>query len=147
MVYTHKIFRQLPVFAGLLAITCCSSGKPPGQGSGPSSLPGTWVVTAQPVSRLTIGPQCTSVQEGTTFVFTADSLRIHLNNAPTPCAVYAYKSAGRTITFIQADMLWLCTYELDANRLQLKSGNFFAAAAPGDAARQEFVVALTRSSK
>ena len=135
MTYNRKILEHLPVFAGLLAITCCSSGSTPSQRIDAATLTGKWVVTAQTVPRLTIAPACKLVQRGTTFVFTADSLSIYLNDRSSPCDVYAYRSARGSISFIKEDMIWLCSYELKANNLQLKSNRFFTSEIPGEQAK------------
>lgn len=89
------------------------------------SLTGEWIITTQTFSPLILPPHCKPIQEGVSFKFTQNTLEVYLKSSVKSCDVYPFKITDNTISFIKKDMIWLCTYELSANNLKLKSDNFF----------------------
>ena len=111
-----------PLFLG------CLNPKISGAGSVESSLLiGTWVIVEQTTTPLVIIPLCKPIRKGTAVKFTQTAFEVYLDASGIPCNTYAYKTSNNHISFIKADMLWLCTYELTPKTLKLISTNFFIA--------------------
>jgi hypothetical protein len=89
------------------------------------SVRGDWVLTEQTVSPLMMIPNCKPIQKGTLFRFTDTTLEVYAGLSSKACDEFAYKITENSITFIKADMLWLCTYTMDANLLNITSTHFF----------------------
>ena len=127
----REICRVLSVIFGLLFLGCVPP-KTLGDASIERaasveipSLLGEWMIVEQTTTPLVIIPLCKSIQIGTTVKFTPATFAIYVDASGTPCNSYAYKTSSNHITFIKADMLYLCTYDLTANSLKLISTHFF----------------------
>lgn len=127
----RELRRVLALLFGLLFLGCLSP-KTPGAATieraqivDSSSLIGEWVIVEQTTTPLVIIPLCKSIRKGTTVKFTPTTFTIYVDASGTPCNSYAYKTSSNHITFIKADMRYLCTYEITANRLKLTSTHFF----------------------
>lgn len=127
----REIRRVLALLFGLLFLGCLTP-KAPGAASierAPTiespSLIGEWVIVAQTATPLVIIPLCKAIRTGTTFKFTATIFAVYVDASGTPCNSYAYKTSNNHITFIKADMRFLCTYVLTKNSLTVTSTHFF----------------------
>ena len=127
----RDIRRVLALLFGLLFLGCLPP-KAPGAASierAPTiespSLIGEWVIVAQTATPLVIIPLCKAIRTGTTVKFTPTTFTVYVDASGTPCNSYAYKTSNNHITFIKADMLYLCTYVLTNNSLTVNSTHFF----------------------
>ena len=121
----RAILGLLIVFLGLLFLGCLPPKKPEVGLNESLSLIGEWVVVEQTTTPLAIIPLCKSIRKGTTVKFTQTTFEVYTDASRTPCNSYAYKTSSNHITFIKADMRWLCTYELMPNSLKVTSTHFF----------------------
>lgn len=114
----------------VLVMTLCCVGcvqaQRPGQNkaAGPT-LEGEWIITDQSASPLSIATLCQAIRPGTTVTFSATTLAVRAEGAAKPCAVLDYKAQGRFLSFSRQDMVWVATHELTAQRLTIRSPNFF----------------------
>lgn len=127
----REIRRVTALLFGLLFLGCLTPQAPGAPsieraaGVERASLPGEWVIVEQTATPLAIIPLCKAIRPGTTVKFTPETFAIYVDAAGMPCNSYAYKTSGNHITFIKADMRYLCTYELTNNCLKLTSTHFF----------------------
>lgn len=118
------ICRLWIVFAGIISLSCTNSISSTKGSENISLLTGDWMITPPTFSPLMIIPNCKPIQHGSTFQFTQDTLKVYLDASQNPCDVYTFKISGNTISLIQADMIWLCTYEINNDTLRLISNHF-----------------------
>lgn len=118
------ILRLLRALFGLLLLVCLNSASHSTE-SNIVSLTGEWTVASQTVSPLIITRTCKPILKGTNFTFTENALEVYTDSSKKPCNIYRFKITDNAISFIQNDMIWLCTYQLNLNRLKIRSNNFF----------------------
>ena len=140
-----RLFLLVCVLAGWNCSNIKGLTKP--EAATTSGLIGEWVITEQTLTPLLLVPRCQPLLTGTTFTFTPQSLEVYLEASETPCQVYAYKISQHTISFLLADMAWICTYEITPNNLKITSDQFFTPTEPNQSmATQKIVVMLKKKS-
>ena len=147
-----EVLGRLAALFSLLSLGCVNPKTPRAASVERSTLVGKWVVVEQTTTPLAIIPLCKPIRKGTTFTFTPTACEVSVDASGTPCYSYAYTASNHRISFKEADMLWLCTYELTPNSLTLISTTFFTPYRPEDAgastrpfaANQTVTVTLTR---
>ena len=128
LLYRFLVSVILFLFTGLLLLRCYESRTRTTVSASALSVTGKWVITEQNVARLSIIPRCASIGKGTVFNFRSDSVEISPDASSAPCDAFRFKVKGNTISFIKGDMIWLCTYACNADRLEITSLNFFSPA-------------------
>ncbi|WP_345070242.1 hypothetical protein [Hymenobacter fastidiosus] len=140
-----EILRLLVVFFCLLFLGCLNPRIPGAASVESSPLIGEWVIVEQTTTPLMIIPLCRPIQKGTTVKFTQTTFEVYLNASGNTCDTYAYKASNNHLTFIKADMLFLCTYELMPNSLKLTSTNFFIPAESENPGIKKEIIATNQS--
>ena len=128
------MLKPLIVALGLLFLSCLNPKAPGTESVQISPLIGKWRIIEQTATPLAITPPCKSIRKGTTVKFTQTTFEVYVDASGTPCNSYDYKTSNNYISFISADMFWLCTYELTRSILKLSSSGFFI---PDESAKPE----------
>jgi hypothetical protein len=144
----YRALKWIIFFGGVVIITACYPGATNSVSYKTSPLAGEWIIDTQSVAPVSIAQRCKPIQKGSVFKFTENTLEIYTDPTASPCGIYRFKIKNNTISFIREDMLWLCTFELDAETLTLKSNSFFVSEetpAPGPSGmRQEILISLSK---